>query len=87
MRIGRSMTGLALVLACALWTLGGWAAEYPAPTEGSWVARNFRFHTGEVVPELRLGYRTIRRAELRTGSAAARHGWVGREPPHAGVCR
>jgi homoserine O-acetyltransferase len=42
-----------------LWALGGWAAEYPAPTEGSWVARNFRFHTGEVMPELRLGYRTI----------------------------
>ena len=34
-------------------------AEYPAPREGSWVARDFRFHTGDVMPELRLHYRTI----------------------------
>ena len=32
---------------------------YPAPQEGSWVARDFRFHTGEVLPEVRLHYRTI----------------------------
>ena len=37
----------------------GWAAEYPAPREGSWVARDFRFHTGEVLPELRLSYSTV----------------------------
>jgi len=42
-----------------LLTLPVLAAEYPAPQEGSWVARNFRFHTGEVMPELRLNYRTI----------------------------
>jgi homoserine O-acetyltransferase/O-succinyltransferase len=35
------------------------AADYPAPKEGEWVARDFRFHTGEVMPELRLHYRTI----------------------------
>ena len=35
------------------------AAQYPAPKEGSWIARDFRFHTGEVMPELRLHYRTI----------------------------
>ena len=35
------------------------AADYPAPKEGEWVARNFRFHTGDVMPELRLHYRTI----------------------------
>jgi homoserine O-acetyltransferase/O-succinyltransferase len=35
------------------------AADYPAPKEGDWVARDFRFHTGEVVPELRLHYTTI----------------------------
>ena len=33
--------------------------EAGAPQEGSWVARDFRFHTGEVIPELRLHYRTI----------------------------
>ena len=27
--------------------------------EGSWVVRDFRFHTGEVLPELRLHYTTV----------------------------
>jgi homoserine O-acetyltransferase len=35
------------------------AAQYPAAKEGSWIARDFRFHTGEVMSELRLHYRTI----------------------------
>ena len=35
------------------------AADYPAQKEGSWVARDFRFHTGEVLPELRLNYTTL----------------------------
>ena len=35
------------------------AADFPAPKEGTWVARDFRFHTGEVLPELKLHYRTL----------------------------
>ena len=35
------------------------AADYPGPVEGSWVVRDFRFHTGEVLPELRLHYTTV----------------------------
>jgi homoserine O-acetyltransferase/O-succinyltransferase len=35
------------------------AADYPAPKEGSWVAKDFRFHTGQVLPELRLNYTTV----------------------------
>ncbi len=35
------------------------AAPYPEPCEASWVAQDFRFHTGEVMPELRLSYLTI----------------------------
>ena len=34
-------------------------ADYPAPQEGSWVARDFKFHTGETFPELRMHYRTV----------------------------
>ena len=37
----------------------GVAADYPAAKEGEWVARDFRFHTGEVMPEVRLHYRTV----------------------------
>jgi homoserine O-acetyltransferase len=39
------------------------AADYPAPKEGNWIARDFRFHTGEVLPEIRLHYRTIGKPE------------------------
>jgi homoserine O-acetyltransferase len=46
--------GAALTLATAVL-----AAEYPAPREGQWTARDFRFHTGEVMPEMRLAYRTV----------------------------
>jgi homoserine O-acetyltransferase len=35
------------------------AATYPAPVEGDHIIKNFRFATGEVLPELRLHYRTI----------------------------
>ena len=43
----------------SLLTLAVTAAEYPAPKEGSWVARDFRFHTGQVLPELKLHYTTV----------------------------
>jgi homoserine O-acetyltransferase len=33
----------------------------PAPTEGNYVIRNFRFESGETLPELRLHYRTLGR--------------------------
>jgi homoserine O-acetyltransferase len=35
------------------------AAEYPAPKEGTYIAKDFRFHTGEVMPEVKLHYTTI----------------------------
>ncbi|MGE3507982.1 MAG: alpha/beta fold hydrolase [Vicinamibacterales bacterium] len=54
-RLFVSVWGLVFVLLASA-ALG---ADYPAPREGSWVVRDFRFHTGEVLPELRLHYRTI----------------------------
>jgi homoserine O-acetyltransferase/O-succinyltransferase len=39
--------------------VAGNAADYPAPQQGDWIARDFRFHTGEVMPELRIHYMTI----------------------------
>lgn len=38
---------------------GALAQGYPEPKEGSYVARDVRFHTGEVLPEVTLAYRTI----------------------------
>jgi homoserine O-acetyltransferase/O-succinyltransferase len=35
------------------------AADYPAPRQGDFVAKDFKFHTGEVMAELKLHYITI----------------------------
>jgi len=35
------------------------AADYPAPKEGEWIAKDFKFHTGETLPELKLHYTTV----------------------------
>jgi len=35
------------------------AADYPAPKQGEWIARDFKFHTGEVLPEVKLHYTTV----------------------------
>src|ERR1700720_694386 len=35
------------------------AADYPAPKQGDWIAKDFKFHTGQRMPELRLHYTTI----------------------------
>jgi homoserine O-acetyltransferase len=44
---------------CALWMTAAHAADYPAPKQGDWVARDFKFHTGEVMAELKLHYTTV----------------------------
>jgi homoserine O-acetyltransferase/O-succinyltransferase len=43
----------------AVTALAARAADYPAPKEGDVVLKDFRFHTGEVMPELKLHYTTI----------------------------
>ena len=35
------------------------AADYPAPHEGDFIARDFKFTSGATLPELRLHYRTL----------------------------
>ena len=48
-------------LAALLTTLLGTAAaaDFPSPQQATWVARDFRFHTGEVLPALKLHYTTV----------------------------
>jgi homoserine O-acetyltransferase len=46
-------------LAFALSSFAASAADYPAPKQGDWIARDFKFHSGEALPELRLHYTTI----------------------------
>ena len=58
---------------CLAW-LAGWllmaqaqAADEPAVTEGHYIARNFKFDSGEVLPELRLHYRTLGQPQRDAG--------------------
>jgi homoserine O-acetyltransferase/O-succinyltransferase len=46
-------------VACTIFSFPAITADYPTPKQGEWVARDFRFHTGEVMPELRIGYTTV----------------------------
>ena len=56
----KSLLGLICALGLAAGaTVRACAADYPAPAEGDFVARDFKFHGGEVMPELRLHYVTI----------------------------
>ena len=50
----------ACILAVALLLSGAaLCADYPAPVEGDFVARDFHFASGETLPELRIHYRTV----------------------------
>jgi homoserine O-acetyltransferase/O-succinyltransferase len=52
---GRELLSLALLSALS----AAGAAEYPPPREGDYVIRNFRFASGETLPELRIHYRAF----------------------------
>jgi homoserine O-acetyltransferase len=54
-------TALGVLLLAAPAPLG--AADYPKPTEGDHVLRDFRFASGQTLPELRIHYRTLGRPE------------------------
>jgi hypothetical protein len=52
--------GIALsMLALILDVVTARAADMPMPREADWVVKDFKFHTGETVPELRLHYTTL----------------------------
>ena len=42
------------------------AADYPAPAEADYTIRNFKFTSGESLPELRIHYRTLGKPEKDT---------------------
>ena len=56
--------GQGRTLACLLITVTiVRAADYPAPAEGDYTIRDFKFTNGEMLPELRIHYRTLGKAE------------------------
>jgi homoserine O-acetyltransferase/O-succinyltransferase len=58
------------------------AADYPAPVEGDCAMRDFKFASGETLPELKIHYRTIGKAEKNaqgktTNAVLITHGTTG----------
>ena len=49
----------ALLAIFAMTSFPALAADYPAPKQGDWIAKDFKFHTGETMPDLRMHYTTI----------------------------
>jgi homoserine O-acetyltransferase/O-succinyltransferase len=35
------------------------AADYPVPKQAEWITKDFKLHTGDVLPELRMSYTTV----------------------------
>src|SRR6202041_3397245 len=64
---------LALSLIIAAFSSAAMAAEYPSPRQGDFIALDFKFHSGELMKELKLHYTTVGEP---TGQQAA-----------AGLCR
>jgi homoserine O-acetyltransferase/O-succinyltransferase len=60
----------------------GSAVDYPVPTEGGYRIRDFKFTSGETLPELRLHYRTLGKPEKdaqgkTTNAVLVMHGTTG----------
>jgi homoserine O-acetyltransferase/O-succinyltransferase len=60
MKMKSLSASLALLLLVAV---PGRAADYPVPTQGDFVMKDFKFASGETLPELRIHYRTLGKAE------------------------
>jgi homoserine O-acetyltransferase len=59
MGFSRAARSIGLAVVFAMTSIAARAADYPAPKPGDWIAGDFKFHTGETMPELRLHYITI----------------------------
>ena len=55
MKLFKALFALTVALAAS----AAMAADYPTPKQGDWIVHNFKFHTGEVMPEVRLHYTTV----------------------------
>jgi homoserine O-acetyltransferase len=70
------MTRAILVLAL-LFSVPALAADYPSPQERDFVVRNFKFASGETLPELRLHYRTLGQPRKDARGVVRNAVWIG----------
>ncbi|HEY0909824.1 MAG TPA: alpha/beta fold hydrolase [Bradyrhizobium sp.] len=59
MGLSRAALSVLFAVVLVMTSFAARAADYPAPKPGDWIAKDFKFHTGEIMPELRLHYTTI----------------------------
>jgi homoserine O-acetyltransferase/O-succinyltransferase len=59
MKYSRAALAVLLAVILAMNCFAALAADYPSPKQGDFIARDFKFHTGETMPELRLHYTTV----------------------------
>jgi homoserine O-acetyltransferase len=71
------MKRLLLLALCAGLSLTIQAADYPAPVEGDFVIRDFRFSSGVTLPELRLHYRTLGKPRKDAQGIVRNAVWIG----------
>jgi homoserine O-acetyltransferase len=71
------MRAFTLALILALVSSSLLAADYPAPVEGDFVLKDFRFTSGEVLPELRLHYRTLGKPARDERGIVRNAVWIG----------
>ena len=77
----------ALSAALALTSVTAFAADYPAPKQGEWIAKDFKFHTGETHAGAAAALHHDRRADRTAGAGAARLGRLGGQHADGGVRR
>ena len=76
------MTRIFVILLPVLIASVASAADYPVPTEGDFTIRNFKFQSAEILPELRIHYRTLGKPEKdaqgkTTNAVLIMHGTTG----------
>src|SRR2546423_13209555 len=59
MKTERMVLRLIWAFAVVITATGSVAAEFPTPKEADWTLRDFRFRSGEVIPELRIHFTTV----------------------------
>ena len=74
MNFAKKLLQTTALLLC-VFTLTSHAQNSVAPKEGTWVVKDFRFHTGEMLPELKLHYTTL--GDPKNEAVLVLHGTTG----------
>jgi homoserine O-acetyltransferase len=56
---GAALAAASLLVSVTAVSVTAMAADYPASKQGDSIAKDFKFHTGEIMPELKLHYTTV----------------------------